>query len=88
MIMYALIMKMVDSKKDEEILEEHIAYLEKYIDKGKIYAKGPFTDGSGGLVIFNVGSIEEAREIAENDPAMVNKSRTYELKEWRSSLEV
>ena len=87
MILYAAIMKTIDSKKDGEILEEHISYLEKYIDKGKIYVKGPFLDHSGGLVIYNVDSIEEAKEIIDNDPAIVNKSRTYELKEWRSSLE-
>ena len=86
MILYAAIMKTIDAKKDEEILKEHISYLEKYIDNGKIYAKGPFLDHSGGLVIYNVDSIEEAKKIIDNDPAIVNKSRTYELKGWRSSL--
>lgn len=87
MILYAAIMKTIDSKKDEEFLEEHISYLNKYIDSGEIYAKGPFLDHSGGLVIYNVGSIEEAKAIIDNDPAIVNNSRTYELKEWRSNFE-
>lgn len=87
MILYVAIMETIDPKKDAEVLEEHISYLEKYIDNGKIYAKGPFLDHSGGLVIYNVNSMEEAKDIIDNDPAIVNKSRIYELKEWRSSLE-
>lgn len=87
MILYASIMKMEDPKKDKEVLEDHIAYLEKHIEKGNIYAKGPFLDHSGGLVIFSVDSIEDAREIVEADPAIAVGSRSYELKEWRSSLE-
>ena len=87
MILYAVIMKTIDPEKDEEFLKDHISYLERYIDNGKIYAKGPFLDHSGGLVIYKVASIEEAKEIIENDPAIVNKARIYELKEWRSSFE-
>lgn len=87
MNLYVATMKTVDLKKDGEMLQEHIAYLEKYIANGKIYAKGPFLDHSGGLVIYNVDSREEAKEIIDNDPAIVNKSRTYQLKEWRSSFE-
>lgn len=86
MILYAAILETIDSKKDAEILEVHIAYLNRLIEEGKIYAKGPFTDHSGGLVIYNTSSYEEARELAENDPAILNNSRKLTLKEWRSSL--
>lgn len=86
MILYAAILKTIDKKKDEEILDIHKAYLQKYIDNGKIFAKGPFTDHSGGLVIYNVDSYEEAKELAENDPAVLQKSRELTLKEWKSNL--
>ncbi len=86
MILYAAILKTIDPVKDAEILEDHIAYLNKYIAEGKIYAKGPFLDHSGGLVIFNVENIDAAREIIDNDPISIHKTRTYELKEWRSNL--
>ncbi|WP_406244068.1 YciI family protein [Tissierella carlieri] len=74
-------------KKDSEILDIHKAYLQKFIDEGKIFAKGPFTDHSGGLVIYKANSYEEAKEMAENDPAVLQKSRTLILKEWRSNIE-
>lgn len=87
MILYAAILETIDPKKDAEILDVHKAYLQKYIDEGKIFAKGPFTDHSGGLVIYKVDSLEEAKKLAENDPAILEKSRTLTLKEWRSNIE-
>lgn len=86
MTFYVAILKTIDAEKDAEILDEHKAYLQKYIDLGKIYAKGPFTDHSGGMVIYNVGSIEEAKKIIDNDPIIRHNTREYILKEWRSSL--
>ncbi len=87
MIFYISIMETVDSEKDGEILKEHLAYLNKYIENGKIFAKGPFTDHSGGLVILKVDSIEEAKNIVENDPVIKEGSRKYTLKEWRSNID-
>lgn len=87
MILYAARLRTIDKEKDKELLEEHIAYLNKYIAQGKIFAKGPFTDHSGGLVIYRVDSMEEAEAIIENDPAIKHRSRDYVLKEWKSNIE-
>lgn len=86
MILYAAILETIDAEKDSEILEIHKAYLQKLIDEGKIFAKGPFTDHSGGLVIYKASSYEEAKEMAENDPAVLEKSRSLVLKEWSSNI--
>lgn len=83
---YVAFLRTIDRRKDAEVLEEHKAYLQKYIDEGKIYAKGPFSDHTGGMVIYNTKSCEEAKEIIENDPVIVHSSRTYELKQWKSNL--
>lgn len=85
-ILYAAILKMIDPVKDAEILEEHIEYLNKHIASGKIFAKGPFLDHSGGLVIFETENMEEAKQLIDNDPVIINNTRTYELKEWRSTF--
>lgn len=87
MILYPAILKTIDPKKDEEILQTHLDYLNNLISQGKVFAKGPFTDHSGGLVIFKVDTFEEAKDLIENDPVIINKSRSYELKEWRSNVE-
>ena len=87
MIYHVAILETIDAKKDSEILDIHKAYLQKYIEEGKIFAKGPFTDHSGGIVIYKTESFDEAREIAENDPAILQKSRKLILKEWKSNLD-
>lgn len=87
MIFYVAILETIDAKKDSEILDIHKAYLQKYIEEGKIFAKGPFTDHSGGLIIYKTESLEEAREIAENDPVILHNSRKLTLKEWKSNLD-
>lgn len=87
MILYPAILETIDSKKDAEILDRHLAYLNNLIDTGKVFAKGPFTDHSGGLIIFQTNTYEEAKELIENDPVILEGSRSYELKEWRSNVE-
>ncbi|MBY0124084.1 YciI family protein [Bacillus sp. S/N-304-OC-R1] len=83
---FIAIMRTIDPVKDEEIRKEHIDYLNDLIEKGKIVAKGPFTDHSGGLIIFRAESLEEARILADGDPASIEKTREFTLKEWRSTL--
>lgn len=85
---FIAIMKTIDPAKDETIRKEHIEYLNDLIEKGKIIAKGPFTDHSGGLIIFRTESLEEAQQLADNDPAAIEKTREFILKEWKSTLEV
>lgn len=87
MILYAAILETIDPEKDAEVLDVHKAYLAKYIEEGKIYAKGPFTDHSGGLIIYNVATEAEAKELIENDPVIKENSRKYTLKEWKSTIE-
>ena len=87
MILYAAFLETVDKEKDAEVLAEHLEYLYGLLDAGKVYAKGPFTDHSGGLIIYNASSMEEAKEWIENDPVVRDGSRKYILKEWKSTLE-
>lgn len=74
---------MIDPVKNKEVLPRHIAYLDALDKQGKIYGRGPFGDGSGGLVIYIADSYEAALELAENDPHVIEKVRKLELKEWK-----
>ena len=85
-MLYVAILKTIDPVKDAEILEEHIEYLNKHIANGNIFVKGPFTDKSGGIVVFDVETMEEAKELMDNDPIVIHNTRTYELKQWKSSF--
>jgi uncharacterized protein len=82
---FAAILYMLDEEKNQQYRPQHLAYLEELGKQGRVFAKGPFADGSGGLVIYAADSIEEAREIAENDPYVIEGVRRLELREWKMS---
>ena len=47
------------------------------------YSGGPFADRSGGLIVFEVASPDEAQRAVESDPFVVEDLlETYWLKEW------
>jgi uncharacterized protein len=48
----------------------------------RIVSAGPFMDYTGGLVIMNVESIEEAEEVAKNDPAVLEEKFEYVIHPW------
>ncbi len=88
MILYVTILETIDAEKDAELLDEHIGYLNQKLEEGILIAKGPFTDHTGGLMIYKADSIEEARKLIEADPAVREKSRAITLlKEWKSTIE-
>ncbi len=82
MAYYAAILYMIDAEKNIEVRPHHIEYLNELDLKGKVFARGPFADGSGGLVVYIADTFEEALSLAENDPHVVHKVRRLELKEW------
>ncbi len=88
MILYAAFLETVDKEKDAEVLDEHLKYLYGLLDAGKVAAKGPFTDHSGGLIVYKAESMEEAVKMLEEDPVVKYGSRKYIMKEWKSTLEV
>lgn len=50
----------------EETVPLHVEYWKPF--KSERYLGGPFEDRSGGLIIFEASSIEEAKGIAMKDP--------------------
>jgi uncharacterized protein YciI len=80
---YAAILHMLDPEKNKQVLPRHIEYLERLDQQGKIFGRGPFSDGSGGMVVYIADTLEEAQFMAKNDPHVVEQVRWLELKEWR-----
>lgn len=56
------------SPEEKAIRMKHLRYGYDLGEKGITWGSGPFVDGSGGLSIYGVNSVEEARKIKENDP--------------------
>ena len=57
-----------------------------YADKGRIVMGGPFLDNSGGMMIFDGPSIDDARAIAEADPTVKSGLLTVTVKPWLAVL--
>ncbi|PIC63233.1 hypothetical protein CSV79_12890 [Sporosarcina sp. P13] len=82
MVYYAALLHMLDPVKNEIVRPRHIQYLDGLNEQGKIFARGPFADGSGALVIYKADSYEEALSMAVADPHIIENVRRLELKEW------
>lgn len=76
----------IPKERLEEIQKQHIAHLEKLGDAGKILIAGPFSDqpdpGLRGMCLYRVGSLEEARALAEQDPAVQAGRLRVEVLTW------
>ena len=74
-------------EKLKALLPSHLEYMIGLEKRGVLFASGPLADGEGppngaGLTVLRAASAQEARELAEADPFVVNGLRTFELKEW------
>lgn len=69
-------------KVREKYLEEHRGYLRQLKAEGKIFMAGRYKDGSGALIIYSVGSQEEAQALAAGD--IFTKVGVYQstVKDW------
>ena len=50
----------------------HLANLEPLNRQGRVFLAGPFTDLAGSLIIIEADSLDEARQIAQEDPYTVH----------------
>lgn len=79
---FAAILKMKDVEKNSQYRQQHVNFLVQQEKEGNIFARGKFTDGAGGLVIYVAASYEEALKLAESDPYVNLGARSLELYEW------
>jgi uncharacterized protein YciI len=69
------------------VLPQHLEYMIGLEKKGVLFASGPLSTAQNapagdGLTILRASGVEEARAIASTDPFVVNKLRTFEVREW------
>lgn len=84
---FAVFSPMLDTEKNVTFRPDHLAYLKERAEEGKVFAKGRFTDGAGGLVIYIAESYEEVEIIVKQDPYVVSGARGYEIHEWEMTAE-
>lgn len=73
--------KMEDKAKLAEVQKAHLRNINKLVNDGKLAVAGPFMDGGDieGIFIFDVQSVEEAKQLTETDPAVQAGLLTMEL---------
>jgi len=71
---------------EEQTMSAHFEYLRDLTAKGKVLMAGPCFDAKFGLVVLNVESEAEARQIMDNEPSVTGGLHTYELGEMLVSL--
>ena len=64
----------LDLEVREELQRQHIAHLERMHAAGSLLVAGPFGDQEDemlrGLCLYRVESVDQARELAEQDPSV------------------
>jgi uncharacterized protein YciI len=69
------------------VLPRHLEYMIGLEKTGMLFASGPLTTAEGqpagdGLTVLRAASADQAHAIAAADPFVVNKLRTFEVREW------
>lgn len=65
-------------------LADHLTYMIELEREGKLFASGPFGDGTrgDGMTIVRAANDEEARAVALRDPFVTNGIRTFRIEPW------
>lgn len=80
---YAAIIQYGNPEQIAKVRPVHREYLTSLKEQGKLFASGPFTDDSGALIIYEADSLDEARQLIENDPFHeAGVFVSYDLREW------
>jgi uncharacterized protein YciI len=66
---YAAIIEYIpDAEKVQAVRPTHREYLNSLVASGKLFISGPFTDGSGALIVYEADSAEAAEALLRADP--------------------
>ena len=76
-----------DSTRAAELQRAHLDNIRQLAEEGKLVLAGPFMDNGEvrGLYVFDVQTIDEARELTETDPAVEAGRLVMELRPWYGS---
>ena len=66
----------------DQYLEAHREFLKRYYTEGIIICSGPQIPRTGGFILMNAASKEEALEIMKNDPYVINEIAQYSVIEF------
>ncbi len=78
---------LTDKAEEDRLQSEHMKNINKMAEDGKLVIAGPFMDNQSlrGIYIFDVRTLEEARELTSTDPAVKAGVLEMELHPWYGS---
>lgn len=56
--------------RDQPGIDAHVTYMRGFLARGQLAEGGPFLDDTGGIMILDVRSLQDARRIAAGDPTV------------------
>jgi uncharacterized protein YciI len=72
-----------DAQKVQSVRPLHREYAQGLAGQGKIVIAGPFSDGTGAIIVYEAESLEQAEALAANDPYAKSGVWTkYEIHPW------
>lgn len=77
-----------DKKRVQELFSGHLKNISRLAEEGKLVLAGPLGENESnyrGLFIFDVGTIEETRELLQTDPAIKARVLDYKVFNWYGS---
>lgn len=83
----AIIEYLQDPEKVQSLRPVHRQYLAQLLERGQLAAAGPFTDGTGALIVYEAPSAEEAEKLLKADPFHQNGIfLKYVLRPWNTVM--
>ncbi|MFB2895275.1 YciI family protein [Aerosakkonemataceae cyanobacterium BLCC-F50] len=72
----------VDQLTFDQYIPAHKAFVRDLIAKGHQAKTGYWGERGGGMLLFQAGSMDEAKLIVEQDPLVQNGCVKYKLHQW------
>ncbi|MFY9550260.1 MAG: YciI family protein [Thermoanaerobaculia bacterium] len=79
-----------DTPELQELQKAHLAHIGKMAETGKLLVAGPFADDGDlrGMFIFRTDTLEEAKALAEQDPAVKAGRLVIEWHPWYAAKNI
>ena len=79
-----LVLTMRKPQFDPQFVPAHYAFLDDLRQRGLLEQAGPFTDRTGGAYVLRAANLDEATQLAAQDPLHVHDCSDVSVREWNS----
>ena len=74
--------------REQAFWDEHAEFMDRLFDDGMVMLGGPFSDGSGSLVVVEAEDLNQVSMLFANDPFLVHQIFALRgIKQWQLFLD-